>query len=255
MSDHLCLRHRPRGDIHRRLIGTLEIHVLRRREAISLILDGIGTRRPQLVAFANAHTVNLAARDEAYARVLNDALLLNDGVGVDIASRVLHGEPFPQNLCGTDLIPMLLDAAETPLRIFLLGSAPGTAERAGTELNRRYGHLIVGTHHGFFAGTDEEGVADSIAQADPDLVLVGMGQPRQEIWARRYFERFSGATICVGAFLDFTAGVFPRAPAWLQRWRLEWAYRLYREPRRLAGRYMIGNVQFLARLMRDVARK
>lgn len=242
-----------RGDgirLERRRIGKVDIHVLLRSEAIDLILDRVRRKKPLVVAFCNAHTINLAARDPKLARILESALVLNDGVGVDLASRILHGEAFPENLNGTDLVPALLEGADEPLRLFLLGSAPGVAASASAELARRFPeHGVVGTHHGFFSAAEDEKVAELIARSDPDLILVGMGQPRQEVWAARYFEHSRCVTMCVGAFLDFTAGTFPRAPRWVRRFRMEWAYRLIREPRRLARRYVIGNVEFLLRLV------
>ena len=235
----------------RRRIGNVDVHVLRRAEAIALILEKVERRTPQLVAFCNAHTVNLAARDGELARILNSGLVLNDGVGVDMASRLLHGAPFPDNLAGTDFTPALLAAASRPLRLFLIGSAPGVAERAAAELRKSCPHQIVGTHHGFFSAGEEAEIAERIARAEPDLILAGMGQPRQEVWASAWFERFPAVTMCVGAFLDFAAGAVPRAPLWVRRSRLEWAYRLFLEPRRLARRYLIGNAAFLLRMGRD----
>jgi alpha-1,3-mannosyltransferase len=111
----------------------------------------------------------------------------------------------------------------------------------------------VGCRNGYFASEDEIGEAcRDIRSADADLVLVGMGNPRQELWIARH-GKATGATLLfgVGALFDFVTGEVRRAPPWIQRLRCEWVYRLTREPGRLWRRYCIGNVSFLARLMRD----
>jgi N-acetylglucosaminyldiphosphoundecaprenol N-acetyl-beta-D-mannosaminyltransferase/alpha-1,3-mannosyltransferase len=206
--------------------------------------DGTALR---IVAFCNAHTVNLARGDTSFVKALNSALVLNDGVGVDIARRLLYGAPFPANLQGTDLTSAVLAASAKAMRIFLLGSPPGVAKRAAEILAVRYPqHSIVGTRHGFFdLATEGLAVAKEIAATRADLVLAGMGQPRQEKWAAEFAAETGAVVMCIGAYLDFTAGTVRRAPRWAQQARLEWLVRLAQEPRRLAGRYLVGNAQFL----------
>jgi alpha-1,3-mannosyltransferase len=237
-----------------RRIGRVSIGVWERDAAIEQILADFACGQPRIVAFCNAHTVNLAAADEGLASVLGMAMVLNDGVGVDLASRLLYGEPFPSKLAGTDFVPALLKAAKTDLRIFLLGSKAGVAERAAVALRRLYPrHTVVGTHQGFFSRQEEEEVCRWMVETRPNLILVGMGQPQQEFWATRNFQKFAAVTMCVGAFLDFAAGTVPRAPLWLREIRLEWTYRLAHEPRRLWRRYLIGNFEFMLRLLHDRA--
>lgn len=244
---------------HRRcLIGPVSVIVSEREAALQTItamMDRLGTA-PRIVAFCNAHTVNLARRDTVFVRALDSALVLNDGVGVDIARKLLYGAPFPANLHGTDLTSDVLANAPRSLRIFLLGSPPGVADRAGKVLAERFPrHTIVGTRDGFFDLSAEGlAVAEAIAVTKADLVLAGMGQPRQEEWALQFGAETGALVMCVGAYLDFTAGVVRRAPRWAQRVRLEWLVRLAQEPRRLASRYLIGNGRFLADIGRDYLR-
>nr|WP_279330580.1 WecB/TagA/CpsF family glycosyltransferase [Sphingomonas oleivorans] len=229
----------------RRQIGQVAIDVLSRHAALRRIRGYLACGAPLMVAFCNAHSVNSARTDPAFARAMGRALVLNDGIGVDLASRWLFGRPFPDNLNGTDLVPALLAAERRPLRLFLLGSAPGVAERAAAALRKHYHHQIVGVHHGHYDAAEEEVVLAKVIEAKPDLVLVGMGHPRQELWAAAYWERLPAVTMCIGAYLDFAAGVVPRAPSWVRRARMEWLYRLWQEPRRLAKRYLVGNLSFL----------
>ena len=200
----------------------------------------------RLFTFCNAHTVNLARCSAEFAGALRSMTLFNDGFGLDIASRILHARSFPTNLNGTDFTPALLAHLQPGIRVYLLGSTDDVAETALRSLASRFPSLaFCGFSHGFFAADQGEEVAESIARAAPDLVLVGMGQPRQELWALK-FGRATGATLlCVGAYLDFASGRFSRAPILIRRLRLEWAYRLLLEPRRLWKRYLVGNFSFL----------
>jgi len=238
--------------VEQRWIGRVPIRVIHRDQAIRAIHDQIKARTPSFVTFGNAHTVNLAQDDGEFAAALASAMVLNDGVGVDLASRLLHGSAFPSNLAGTDFVPSILDSSPSRLRLFLLGSAPGVAEKAAAKLSRLGpGHDIVGTHDGFFKPDEERGVRDRIEAAGPNLILVGMGQPRQELWASRNFADFEATTMCVGALFEFVAGTVPRAPQWMRSARIEWVHRLAHEPKRLWRRYLVGNVKFMARVFRE----
>jgi alpha-1,3-mannosyltransferase len=233
-------------------IGPVRVRGLDYQAALSTVAAMLDSPDKQVVAFCNAHTVNLSRRDARFRHALDRALVLNDGVGVDLARRVLYGTPFPDNLNGTDFTPALLGTVRRPLRLFLLGSRPGVAERAADVLAERFpGHRIVGTRDGFFDPSEGAAVADAIARSRADLVLVGMGQPRQELWAVEHGQATGAVVMCVGAYLDFVAGVVRRAPDWVRKGRLEWLFRLASEPGRLAGRYLIGNPRFAGGVLID----
>ncbi len=237
------------GRVH---IGPLRVEALPYDLAVERVRAGLLNRSPMTVAFCNAHSVNTAHTDPAFTAAMRQSVVLNDGVGLDIAGRLLSGHRFPANLNGTDFTPRLLQEARLPLRIFLLGSKPGVAERAGEEIQRRFPqHRIVGIQHGFYAAEEDAAVTARIVAAQPDLILVGMGQPRQELWAAAHAGRIPGVIMCIGAFLDFTAGAVTRAPTWVRRLRAEWVYRLMLEPHRLAKRYLVGNPLFVARVIRQ----
>lgn len=209
---------------------------------------------PALVAYANAHTLNLAFRNPEYRAVLRRAaLVLNDGAGLGIAGR-LRGLPFPANLNGSDFTPRILElAAARGWRVYFLGARPGVAETAAGRLRRRIPGLnVVGVRDGYFPPEEAMAVVKDIHRAGTGLLLVAMGNPLQEIWLDRYLLATGARVgIGVGAFFDFAAGVMPRAPSWMNRAGIEWAYRLAREPRRLWRRYLIGNVLFLARVVKE----
>jgi exopolysaccharide biosynthesis WecB/TagA/CpsF family protein len=235
-------------------IGPVEIVGIEHRAALDFVFDTIAKRSFAVIGFCNAHTINLARRDKTLTQALAQMTVFNDGVGVNIARKVLYGTSFPANLNGTDMTPAVLDQYPRPLAIFLVGSAPGVAERAADALRRDYPrHRIVGTHHGFFTASEEASLAETIKAAAPDLVLAGMGQPKQEIWAVHNSDRLDCTILCVGAIIDRFAGIVPRAPAIVRKSGLEWAYRLVLEPRRLFNRYVIGNAVFLRNVYKDKA--
>ncbi len=209
--------------------------------------------RPMMLAYANAHSLNLVTRDPALRKALDRSdLVLNDGLGVNLAAR-MRGERFPDNLNGSDFTVRLLQlAARCGWGVFLLGGEPGVAETAARRLTERIDDLrIVGTCHGYTNESDEL-LVQRIRDADTTLLIVALGVPLQEIWLDRNLHA-TGALVGVGvgAFLDFSAGRVRRAPRWMNVLGVEWCFRLVQEPRRLWRRYIVGNPIFLIRAWRD----
>lgn len=234
----------------RRRIGRVHVDVHTAQTAVDFIAGAAAARKPTMVTFANAHTVNVAAQYPEMEKALGQATVLNDGIGIDLGSRFLYREQFPENLNGTDFVPHLLSQPGLDLSVFVLGSTPEVARRAADHISQNFPTVtLVGYHHGFFGGDDDADICKTIRESGANLVLVGMGQPRQEIWTARHIEKLPAVVICVGALLDFMAGRVKRAPLGWRRWKLEWLYRLMLEPRRLTGRYLVGNVVFMARIL------
>ncbi|HEY7875337.1 MAG TPA: WecB/TagA/CpsF family glycosyltransferase [Actinomycetota bacterium] len=209
---------------------------------------------PQIVAYANAHTLNLAYGDPSYRELLRDAgIVLGDGAGVMLAARV-NRAPLPVNLNGSDFNPRILErAADRGWPVYLLGAADGVAERAAERWTRALPGLdVVGTRHGFTPRASWGELAASVKATGAGLVMVAMGNPLQERWLEEQLPA-SGARlgVGVGAFFDFSTGQVPRAPAWMNRAGIEWVYRLYQEPRRMWRRYVLGNPLFLARVAKE----
>ena len=235
----------PPGNWPTRVIDDVHVSVTSATAAIECILEAVRLRTRSLWGFCNAHTVTTARRDSSFRAALRQFTLFNDGIGIDIASRLLFGRMFPENLNGTDFIPSLLHSLPKGTAIFLYGSRVGVASRAGRAIEGRFGLKVVGTEHGFVTPDEEVALLQRIKDSQARLVLVGMGHPRQEIWAARASPHLSLPILCVGAFLDFTAGVVPRAPKLMRKMRVEWMYRLVREPHRLSGRYLWHGMSFL----------
>jgi exopolysaccharide biosynthesis WecB/TagA/CpsF family protein len=240
------------GAEQRPILG-IPVASLEMDEAIDLLQRRIAEKRFTRVGFLNAHIANIAFSDPRFAGVLHDFLVLADGVGVDIAARVLHGERFPANLNGTDLVPKLLARTAKPLTVALVGAKRENAERAAAELARRTPqHRIVLVSDGFFSTVEERGILEQLTRLKPDILLVALGVPKQEFWiAENIGPQHCTMPFAVGALLDFLSGSVPRAPGWVRAARLEWMFRLALEPARLWRRYLVGNPLFLLRTLHE----
>lgn len=232
-------------------IGPVELARLSREAAVALLLDHVARRQRHAVAFANAHGLLLAMDDPAYAETLSRFLVLNDGIGAEIGARVLSGTGFPANLNGTDFVPALLAAAPAGTRIYLLGAHPHVVEKAAATFAARYPAIgICGWRDGYFSAEDEAGIAAAINTASPDILLVAMGNPKQEYLIDRLFPHLDAPlALGVGALFDFTAGEVARAPGAMRRFGLEWIFRFLQEPRRLGKRYTSGVLRYLWKIL------
>lgn len=240
-------------------IGPVRIARMTAAQAQAAIFAALGGDAPLCVAFCNAHTAKLAFDQPAFADTLRNMLVLNDGIGIDLAARALGYGPFPDNLNGTDFVPALLETSARPLRLFLLGAKADVLRRTEEVIARRFPHHhIVGRHDGYFADVDLPAIGDAIAALQPDVVLCAMGNPRQEfVIAALAARKVARVLIGVGALFDFLADAVPRAPRLVRRMRMEFLYRLAQEPRRLGRRYTIEVAEFLvaiARLRRSNSR-
>jgi N-acetylglucosaminyldiphosphoundecaprenol N-acetyl-beta-D-mannosaminyltransferase len=230
----------------------LEVNVLDRLGFLDLLKIRIQESDQTIVNFLNAHCFNIAQKDDAYRAALGrSTLLLNDGIGVDIAGR-LAGVRFEENLNGTDLIPEILDLLESEKKsVFLFGARPEVIEKAVKNIRERNPALsIAGYRDGYV--DDPQIVAEQINSANADAVILGLGVPMQELWVDQYVNSLTTARllVCGGAIFDFVSGVMPRAPAAMRRMKLEWLFRLIKEPRRMFSRYVIGSFVFLYNIAR-----
>lgn len=233
--------------VGRRTLLGVQFRVLTQAEAVAALDAALEQEQPTRVTFANAHTLRLASRTPALKELLNTSLVLNDGVGVDIASRMKFGKRFPANLNGTDFVPHFLDATRHRLRIYLLGARPDVVNKAARVFMARWpNHTVVGTRDGFFQSDEADAICGAINRARPDVLLVALGNTKQEEWLARHGPALSSRLqLGVGALFDFSTGRVSRAPPWMRRARMEWMYRLALEPRRMFTRYVVGNALFL----------
>ncbi len=206
-----------------------------------------GEKKPKLVFFVNAHCFNISLRNEEYFNALkNSDFLFNDGIGIKIGAR-LKGIQVPENMNGTDLIPKIVHVAyQLNNKIFLLGAKEGIADAAKSNIEKKYpGIKMVGTSPGYFP--EDQEVVNQINKSGADILIVGMGVPRQELWLTKNKNHLENIKIAIagGAILDFMAQKVKRAPLWMQKSGLEWFFRFIQEPGRLFKRYFWGNFQFL----------
>jgi exopolysaccharide biosynthesis WecB/TagA/CpsF family protein len=235
----------------------VRVHLLDETAALWRIEQLHDGRPPGFVSYVNPHTVNLAFRDPAFGATLACAdLRLADGFWHPHRSPTTRG-----SRAGHSQWQRLQRRGAAACRgsgwpVFLLGGRSPVAARAARRLSDRIAGLrVVGTQHGFFTDGETDAVVDRVRASGASVLMVALGQPRQEQWLVRHLKR-TGARVGlgVGGFLDFSAGAVRRAPAWMNRAGLEWTYRLAQEPQRLAHRYLIGNPVFLARVVRPGAR-
>jgi N-acetylglucosaminyldiphosphoundecaprenol N-acetyl-beta-D-mannosaminyltransferase len=215
----------------------VRVHRVCMGEALQAIERWVAERTPRMVITADANALVLAQRDEEFRRLLMDAdLVTPDGAGLLWAARRL-GQPFPERVPGVELVAQLARLShERGYRLYFLGAASGVAERAARALLQRFPNAqIVGFAHGYLAPEEEIAVLAHIRQVAPDVLLVGMGMPRQEKWIARHKQMLGvPVSVGVGGSFDVYAGVVRRAPRWMQRYGLEWLWRLLQDPRKIA---------------------
>lgn len=220
-----------------RLLKT-PIDVLSLSDAVARVQQLVTQRQRGMICTPDTTALWRAQRDLSLRAIYEEAdLITPDGTGVVWASRVL-GMALPERVSGIDLLERLFASwaySSTPLRVFLVGAAPGVAEQAAQKLIEKYQNLqIVGTHHGYFRPDENEQLLSRINRAQPDIVLIGLGVPKQELWMYENRAKLNVSVLMgVGGCFDVWAGRVKRAPKSWQRLGLEWLYRVLQEPRRL----------------------
>lgn len=228
----LAARTRDFLELHQR------IHCIDDARAQAALLEELKhPSRPYIVSFVNAHAANLGWDTPAMLESLRRSdLLLRDGIGVKLGLKAF-GRPYGLNMNGTDFIPKIARAYQGR-RAALFGTRSPWLDTARRKLEAE-GLVVVACHDGF---SEPETYLQLAAETKPELIILAMGMPKQEDIAVRLRERLSHPVLIVngGAILDFLGGKVTRAPEALRSVGLEWAYRLYLEPKRLARRYLLG---------------
>lgn len=232
----------------------IPLDALSRAEALKKCGEYLAADKCKTICFLNAHCFNLAQEDTAYAQAIREAdLLLHDGIGLKVVS-VIAGVPLQDNLNGTDFIPSILElAVQANASVYLLGGRDGIAAKAAQNLTAASPDMsIAGYGSGYFDEGNEHEVLTAINRTDARIVVLGMGVPRQELWAYRNREKLPNVRLLIsgGAILDFVSGTIPRAPLWIRWLRLEWLFRLCLEPRRMWRRYIVGSFVLLGHVIR-----
>jgi N-acetylglucosaminyldiphosphoundecaprenol N-acetyl-beta-D-mannosaminyltransferase len=232
----------------RNLFG-IDIDNLRMQDAVDTLRQWVESNPSdsgcRFVVTPNVDHAVLLSENEPLRAAYDDAhLILADGHPIIWASRLLK-QPLPERVAGSELVPALFDSFDQrgDLKVFLLGAGPGVAETASANMKSLWPNVkTVGLYSppmGFEKDDAEcENILQKISDCQPDVVIVGLGAPKQELWVHRFHKRIDAkAALCVGATIDFLAGEKQRAPIWMQKSGLEWLHRMCSEPKRLVKRY------------------
>lgn len=219
----------------------VSVDLLTMQETLQWIEQAIAERRPRQIITGNPEMLMTAQNSETFYQVMNQAdLVVPDGIGLVIAARRFLKVEVPERVAGFDIATNMIPIAQKKgYRIYLLGAAPGVAEEAQRRLLEQYpGLQIVGVHDGYLNDANRQEVIAEIRHLKPDLLFVGMGAPRQEMFIAEYKEEMQvPVAIGLGGSIDIWAGVAKRAPQFWQNLHMEWFYRLMKQPSRV-GRMM-----------------
>lgn len=235
---------------NRQIFMNTYIDNITREEAISYIENCIQKRMIGHVITPNADQIVRIEKDEYFKEICNNAeLLLADGTPLMWIAK-WYKNPIKEKICGSDLVPELCAiAAKKGYSVFLLGAAEGVADKAAENLQRKNpGLKIAGTYsppYGFENDVKEiEHINKTLYQSKADLLFVGLGVPKQDIFIYQNMHRYQiPMSFSIGATIDFEAGVQKRAPRWINKIGMEWAYRLLSDPKRMFKRYIIDDMQ------------
>lgn len=247
------------AQVNRIEIGNVPVDRVTFAEALDVIAEMVDRKRGGTVFTPNVDHVVMASEDDRFRDAYTNVdLSLADGMPVVWASKML-GVPVPEKVSGSDLAPALMTlAAARGYRVYLLGGAEGVAERAAERMTRMHdGLTVVGTASPRIdmgqPASARAAIVEAVKATNPDIVLVCLGAPKQELWIQEAAEALRPAVLLgVGASIDFLAGTARRAPRWMSSSGLEWLYRLGQEPRRLWRRYLVRDPKFAAIVMNQL---
>lgn len=213
-------------------------------------------RQRLVIAFFNVYSFNLSLQLPWFDAFMRRADIVPcDGSGILKAISFLGLRlPLEYRTPGTAFVPELIQCgSDLDLSFFLLGAQPEHLQTALQKIRKDYPKLTIAGHHGYFDrdnAQQNDSIVQAINQADPDILIVGMGMPAQEQWISRNMDDLDVRVIIpCGAIIDRLAGAVPNCPCWISDLGLEWLYRLLREPKRLAKRYLAGNLAFALQLV------
>jgi N-acetylglucosaminyldiphosphoundecaprenol N-acetyl-beta-D-mannosaminyltransferase len=253
-----------RWDVPVATIGGLPIAIIDRARSAQLMVDTALARRgtsqrPLVFTSANGQVLSMCAREPRIRDLFLEADLVHaDGMPLVFVSRLLQKTSLSERVATTDLFhDVSLVAQRRGARVFLLGGAKSVMDQAMRRARALYPELdIVGHGSGYLRREDDEDkIIETINKARPDILWLGLGVPNEQEFAMRNRDRLRdvGLIKTSGGLFDFLSGKNSRAPVWMQQAGLEWAYRIYLEPRRLTGRYLMTNPHALFLLLTRTA--
>jgi N-acetylglucosaminyldiphosphoundecaprenol N-acetyl-beta-D-mannosaminyltransferase len=236
------------------LLG-IKICDLQCSDLVSQIIDVAKHPSKSKVYYVNVNGLNIAYSCPRFRDSLSSSnLVFNDGFGVCLGAKVSGTKLRYRNTPPDWMDSLAMSSKDANLSLFFLGDEEGVARKAAEVMAEKHpGLIIAGTHHGFFntLNNENKAVIDYINSTSADILLVGMGMPRQEFWIDENIELLNAHVyIPVGAAFRWYSGMDTRAPRWVTDHGLEWLARFIRHPKKLFRRYIVGNPLFFARLFR-----
>lgn len=256
-SNHASAEHHaPRRWPAKRDVFGVHVSATCYNEVAACAIDAAHRRTPALIDFMAVHGLVSAVRDPLQRDRLNRFdVVAPDGQPVRWALNRFHRAALDDRVYGPEMMRRLVhDAAEQGIGIYLYGSTHEVIQRLQDNLTRAFPTLIIaGAEPSLFrplSAEEDAALVQRINDSDAGLVFLGLGCPRQEVFAFEHRDRIRAVQLCVGAAFDFHAGTKPMAPTWMQRHGLEWLYRMLTEPGRLWQRYLVTNTIFSALYVR-----
>jgi N-acetylglucosaminyldiphosphoundecaprenol N-acetyl-beta-D-mannosaminyltransferase len=241
------------SEVRKTNVGGLSTACISRLELVNVMINKVKqaqhlktpqTVKPLVIFSANGHSISIANSDPVMGDMLNQADILHaDGESVVTFSKHFSEYPIPERSATTDTIHDVPKMSSEVLQHFLLGASKQTIEKCADVMSTTYNNFkISGTQHGFFSEQEEQALVDKINQSGTDVLWVGLGKPKEQVFIIRNREKLNVPVIisCGGCY-NFVTGDYKRAPEILQALGLEWLHRAFTEPRKLLWRYITTN--------------
>lgn len=230
-------------------IWNIKIDTFTIAQIVEIATENIeGKRLPMQITGVNAEIIVSSQKDKSLQAAINESNIVNiDGISVVLGLRIL-GFQIKERAACPDIFNILLERANSKgYKIFFLGAQEVVLKQMITKLQEEFSNLqIVGFHNGYFNPENEIEIAEMIKASNADMLFLGIPSPKKELFIRNYLN-FMDVPLCfgVGGVFDIKAGIYKRAPEWMQKIGMEWFYRFMQEPRRMWKRYLIGNTKFI----------
>ncbi|NUQ81089.1 MAG: WecB/TagA/CpsF family glycosyltransferase [Bacteroidetes bacterium] len=227
------------------------VHTASRPTLYAAFSERIRQKSPASIFNINVHAFNLFHQNHEFACSIRSAdFVICDSDIIRILSRFLTGFE-PEKLTGSRWVPDFLSHHREPLRIYLLGDTEQVLQQCYFKMKVWTPESNIRFHSGFFEADKTESIIEDINQFEPDLLLVAMGMPKQELFLHEHADRLKATLrIPVGGAFRYWAGVFPQAPGWMLKLNMEWLHRIWLEPIRLFPRYLKDAGRFLVHFLR-----
>lgn len=235
----------------------VNINVTNMQETVKVITENLESIKGNYICVSNVHTTIMSYEDEKYKAIQNSGFMaLPDGKPLSIVSKK-RGFKDAERVTGPDLMEEIFKISEEKgYSHYFYGSTQETLDTLKVKLNNKYPNMkIAGMYSPPFrklTENEDKDVIENINKENPDFIWIGLGAPKQEIWMMEHKGKVNGLMLGVGAGFDYHAGKIERAPMWMQKYSLEWLFRLNQEPKRLFKRYINTNSKFICLILKGV---